>query len=267
MNKDRLLAELGALARQQKEAERDRLDERWDRLAAGTLTAGEEEELRALAASSDEARETYEAFRPLGADFQARVMDAINAERARPEPPKPDPPVLPFRRIVRRAEVWVGLAAAVAAGVFFFPWTSFFPPAPAALPPLPSYELASLVVPSEYRGPESGTATPGSPVTLKVRPQTAVTGKVEAHGFLSCGGGGDLRPWPLKPLNVTEKGVMTLQGTLGKDVQPGSSCEIWIVAARPGKAPDDLQAELRARRTGNADWQAVSTRLDVRLPP
>jgi hypothetical protein len=260
MNNDQLLSELGALARQEQEAERDRLDERWDRLAAGTLTPGEEEELKAIAAASDEARETYEAFQPLGTDFQARVVDAINAERADPAPQaetQEPPPVPPFWRVIRRAEIWVGLAAAVVAGVLISPST------PAALPP---YELASLVVPSEYRGPESGTATPGSPVVLKIRPQTAVTEKVEPRGFLSCGGG-ELRPWSLKTLNVNKKGIMTLQGTLGKDVQPGSSCEIWIVAARRGRAPDDLQAELRAKRTGNADWQAVSTHLDVRLPP
>ncbi len=118
MNDDRLLSELGALARQQQEAERDRLDERWDRLAAGTLTPGEEEELKALAAASDEARETYEAFRPLGADFQARVVDAIQAERApAPQAGTQEPsPVPPFWRVIRRAEVWVGLAAAVVVG-------------------------------------------------------------------------------------------------------------------------------------------------------
>jgi RNA polymerase sigma factor (sigma-70 family) len=55
-------------------------DERWDRLAAGTLSAEEEEELRALADSSPEAREAYKAFKPLGADFQARVVSAINAQ-------------------------------------------------------------------------------------------------------------------------------------------------------------------------------------------
>jgi hypothetical protein len=261
MNKDRPLSELGALARQQEEVERDRFDERWDRLAAGTLTAEEDAELKALAESSPEAREAYEAFRPLGADFQARVVRAIQDEQARDAPPEPEPPPRPLPFPDRRVKVWVGLAAAVAAGVFI---RVVWPPAPP--PPLPGYELASLVVPSDYRGSDSHTASPGSPVVLKIRPRTAVKDKVEPHGFLSCGGG-DLRPWPLKPLTVTEKGVMTLQGTLGKDIQPGSSCEIWIVAARPGKAPDDLQAELRARRTGNADWQAVSTRLDVRLPP
>jgi hypothetical protein len=257
MTDDRLLRDLGALAREQDEAERARWDERWDRLAAGTLTPEEEAELKAFAEASPEAREAYEAFRPLGAGFQARVVSAINAERDRDAPP---PHPLPFfRRVVRRAEVWVGAAAAVAAGVYFAV-------PPAVLPPLPGYELASLVVPSDYRGSGSHTASPGSPVTLTVRPQTAVTGKVETHGFLSCGGG-DLRPWPLKSLKVTQKGIMTLQGTLGKDVRPGSSCKIWIIAARPGRVPGDLQTELRAGRTGNADWQAASTHLDVRLPP
>jgi RNA polymerase sigma factor (sigma-70 family) len=84
MNKDSILSELGALARQEGEGESP-LDERWDRLAAGTLTAEEDAELRALATSSPEAREAYEAFRPLGAAFQARVVSAINAERTTEE--------------------------------------------------------------------------------------------------------------------------------------------------------------------------------------
>ena len=79
---DRLLKELGDLARQQDEAERARFDERWDRLAAGTLTAEEEAELKALAEASPEDREAYEAFRPLGADFQARSGVARSAELA-----------------------------------------------------------------------------------------------------------------------------------------------------------------------------------------
>src|SRR5436305_6363036 len=122
---DRLLRELGDLARSETKAEEARFDERWDRLAAGTLTAEEDAELKALAASSPEAREAYEAFRPLGADFQARVVSAINAERPR---------VLPFRRMIHRAEIWVGLAAAMAAGVFFLVR------GPATQAPLPGYE-------------------------------------------------------------------------------------------------------------------------------
>ena len=98
---DRLLRDLGDLARSEAEAEEARFDDRWDRLAAGTLTADEEAELKALAESSPEAREAYEAFRPLGADFQARVVSAIKAERADETPSAPTEPrprVLPFRR-------------------------------------------------------------------------------------------------------------------------------------------------------------------------
>ena len=77
---DRIVRELGHLAKEEREAERARLDERWDRLAAGTLTPEEGAELRALAESSPEARETYEAFRPLGAKFQARMVNVIARE-------------------------------------------------------------------------------------------------------------------------------------------------------------------------------------------
>src|SRR5947199_7226982 len=115
---DQLLKELGALARREEEAERSRLDERWDRLAAGTLTSEEDAELKALAASSPEAREAYEAFRPLGADFQARVVSAINSEKSPKPQPQPQPQPQPFR-LARRIEVWTGLAAAMAAGLFF----------------------------------------------------------------------------------------------------------------------------------------------------
>jgi hypothetical protein len=261
MNEDRLLRDLADQARREGEAEPARLDERWDRLAAGTLTAEEEAELKALAASSPESRQTYEAFRPLGADFQARVLGAIQAEKTaaapRAEPQEPRPRILPFRRAVRRVEVWLGTAAAVAAGLFFFLRT------PAALPPLPGYAL-TVVPQSEYRGSDSQTATPGSLVTLKVRADAAMKGAVVTQSFLSCGGG-DLRPWQLKP-SPDDPGtgvVIGRQGTLDKGTPPGS-CEIWIVVSRPDKAPSDFPAEWRAGRTGNADWRAVHKTLPVK---
>jgi hypothetical protein len=264
---DRLLRDLGELARQEGEDDQARFDERWDRLAAGTLTAEEEAELAALAASSPEGKEAYEAFRPLGADFQARMVAKVRAELVSappPEPPpvEPDKPrsrVLPFRGVAGRIEVWLGAAAAVAASLFFLV-------RPPALPPLPGYDADKPVFQSEYRGTGATAAIPGSQVTLKVRPRTPVTGDLEARGFLSCAGG-DLRPWQPPPsLNRKENGIVTLRGRLDKQLQPGD-CEIWTVVARPGKLPKDLPAELRAGRIGTADWRAVSTKLEVRLPP
>src|SRR5262245_17386152 len=122
---DRLLSELADLARQ-----RDGLDERWDRLAAGTLTAEEEAELRALAETSPEAHETWEAFRPLGPEFQARVVDRIatglpkKGWRAR---------VLPFPPTPARIGGWIAAAAAAAAVLVRVLWPSG---------PLPEYQMA-----------------------------------------------------------------------------------------------------------------------------
>jgi hypothetical protein len=259
---DRILRELGKLARQEDEADQARFDERWDRLAAGTLTAEEQTELEALAASSPEGKEAYEAFRPLGAEFQARMVAMASAELASSpavEPPVPPAPPLPFRRVARRVEVWLGAAAAVAASLFFL----LRPP---TLPSLPVYEADEPGVQSAYRGVGSATATPGSQVTLKVRPRTAVMGDLEVRSFLSYAGG-DLHPWHPQPsLKINKTGVVDLHGRLEKGLRPGE-CEIWTVVARPGKIPKDLQAELHAGRTGTADWQAVSTKLEIRLPP
>src|SRR5215831_10074605 len=119
MSDDRLLRELGHLAREEKEAEQARLDERWDRLADGTLSPEEDAELRALAAASPEAREAYEAFRPLGAAFQARLVDELAT--AVPAATKtPAGRLLNFRRALSRNSVRFGaVAAAVAAACLF----------------------------------------------------------------------------------------------------------------------------------------------------
>ena len=79
MNEDDLLQELGKLAREQSGSGR-LLDERWDRLAAGTLSAEEERELRLLAETSEPARLAFEAFRPLGEGFHGGVVRAIVAQ-------------------------------------------------------------------------------------------------------------------------------------------------------------------------------------------
>jgi hypothetical protein len=251
---DRLLRELGDLARSETEAEKARFDERWDRLAAGTLTAEEEAELKALADSSPEDREAYEAFRPLGADFQARVVSAIR------------PRILPFRPVMRRAEVWVGLAAAVAAGVFFLVQTP-------SLPPLPAYEANLSGGAQPYRGgepvPTSGLQVfvPDSPLTLTVTPSTAVQ-DVEARALLSpLSGKGDVLPWePKARLEITDQGAVRLQGTLGQEIQlsPGD-WRIWIVVGRKGRIPSvkEIQTELRAGRARHVDWQAVAKDLRV----
>jgi hypothetical protein len=281
MTEDKLLNELGDLARREEEAERAVLDERWDRLAAGTLSAEEDAELRALAETSPEAREAYEAFRPLGGDFQARVTEKITAELARgpapepvesaPEPEKPPARVLLFPRGAFRPLAWIGSAAAAAVLSFLFLR------APAA--PLPVYTAALEGGVQAMRGTEPGPAGglpvyyPNSSLTLRAFPVKSAqdpAAALEARAFFGRRGSGDLRPLGAKP--EIESGAVRFRGRLGREIQiPPGLWRLWIVVGRRGEIPpaDELAAALHAGRSRGDGWQAMSEdlRVDERAAP
>lgn len=258
MSDDRWLRDLAQVNREREVEERSHLDERWDRLSAGELTPEEEAELMALAETSEEAREAYEAFRPLGPDFQARVVSAIQAQ-------EPKARVLPFRRAVARYGGWMSAAVAAAAALFLVVRD------PASPPPLPAFNANLSGGAREYRGatePSSGTPVfvAGSLLTLEVSPQQPVTGPLEAHAFLARGA--DIVRWEPEPhLDVSPQGAVRLRGTLGQEIrlEPGE-WKIWIVIGRRGRLPsaDEIAAELRAGRTRHTDWQATVSE-DLRI--
>jgi hypothetical protein len=280
MSEDPLLRELGRLAQEEKEAEDARRDERWDRLAAGTLSAEEDAALRALAATSLAAREAYEAFRPLGADFQARVVEKLAGElrRGEPEawPPEPRSRLLPFRPASWGFAGWLGAAAVAASGLLLVVR------GPATMPPLPLY---SAELKGEIRtqrgapGPAAGPQQfgPGSRLSLVVRPEHPVVGEVEARALLArsaenvpCRPAAPAAPAPR--LDISAGGVVQLQGTIGEDIRlPPGRGRVWIVVGRRGRIPlaGELATALCAGRMHNHDWQAVSADLSVadRPPP
>lgn len=230
--------------------------------AAGTLSVEENAELRALAETSPEAREAYEAFRPLGAEFQARVVGALANEIGQPEP-KPEKQrfrLLPFRPAHVRFARWVTAAGTVAAGLFLLMRN----PAP-----LPLYTAEASGGVKAFRGEtdpeETQVFIPGSRLTLVVRPKEPVTGSVEARAFLVHGD--EWVAW--EPAIDVSEGFLRLAGRLG-EVHPGD-WKIWAVVGRPGKLPSlsELQTEVRAGRTRHAEWQAVFDDLHVleRPPP
>src|SRR5260370_40628918 len=177
MSEDTLLHELGRLAQEENEAEEARRDERWERLAAGTPSAEEDQALRALAATSPAAREAYEAFRPLGADFQARVVGAIESELQRRaptgepgEPREPRSRLLPFRPVSLRFAGWLATAAVAASGLLLVLR------GPATMPPLPLYAAQLSGGIQTFRGgpgPAGGPQrfAPGSKLSPVVRPE------------------------------------------------------------------------------------------------
>lgn len=255
MNDDRLLREMGLLAREEERAEKARLDERWDRLAAGTLTAEEEAELRALAETSPEAREAWEAFRPLGPEFQARVAEKIAAELRKRGKGR----ILPFPPAARIGG-WVTAAAAAAAVLFVVLRPSG---------PLPDYRIASVTGgTSAMRGeqPEEPVRefAPGDPIAVVLQPATASRpGFLRTRIFL-------LRNRDLRPLDtgkeVHRDGAVKLTATIDPDLPPGA-WTLWAVAGRLGHLPDpDELLSLAARgEVRRRDWIALSK--DIRIQP
>ena len=280
MSEDPLLHELGRLAQEEKEAEDARRDERWDRLAAGTLGAEEDAALRTLAATSPAAREAYEAFRPLGADFQARVAEALASEFRRAavaaEPREARSRLLPFRPRTWRFAGSLAAAAVAASGLLLVVR------GPATMPPLPLYsaELSGGI--QTLRGASSPAAgpqlfAPGSTLSFVVRPEGPVAGEVEARALLAPNAENvpcqPAEPAPPAPrLDISAQGVVRLRGTIGEDIRlPPGSERVWIVVGRPGKIPParELATALCAGRMHNHHWRAVSADLSVadRPPP
>jgi hypothetical protein len=259
MNDD-LWRELAQVNRDEQAKDRNRLDERWDRLSLGELSPEEEAELRALAETSEEAREAYEAFRPLGPEFHASVVQAIREQTGAEKKRKVK--LLPFPR---RLAGWSAAAAAIAAAAALV----LFLRLPTA--PLPIYVADLSGGDQESRG---GTETltgrrvfsPGSRLTLDAVPEQSVSDALDARAFLDRGS----ELIRLEPDPIVGNGVVRLQGTVGQEIQlPTGDQRIWIVVGRKGEIPplDELAAEIRGSRLRHDDWQAVPFDLRIEDPP
>jgi len=251
MSEDELLHTLGNLAR---------YDERWDRLAAGTLTPEEDAELRALAATDADAREAYDAFRPLGADFLARVQKSIETPAVATPPNAAPGKVIPFRSRSGKIGGWIAAAAAIAALLTLF----VRPPA------LPDYALADLSGGTRtVRGalPEAAAYAPGDRFQVALRPQTGVKAGagLEAQAFL--GAGLDAKH-ALRRVAIESRfdtaGSVKVEGTLDPDLAPGD-WTLWLIVGRPGAAPaaDALPSRLAAAPARGRGWVAVPVPLRV----
>ena len=261
---DRLL---DAAARAFRETE-EKLDERWDKLAAGELSPEEIEKLREEARRSPEAAAAWAAFQPLGAGFEAemvrRIQD-VQRPAAAPAAPASVSTLKPKPRAWRPWAVPASLAAAAA--VVLAVWSG-------RPDPLPDYALRLEGATSAQRGASAGAAegTPavfveGNRLELVLTPATATTGAVEARVLLLAGGA--LRPLPAPPLETSPQGAMRLRGTVGRDVAlpPGDSI-LLVAVGRPGAlpAPDALRAALQgASPAHGAGWTGWA--VPVRFQP
>ena len=277
MSEDELLRNLGQVAREQAGRERLFLDERWDRLAAGTLSAEEDAELRRLAETSDEARVAYEAFRPLGAAFQGRVVEKIAEQRAvgeAPVPrrvipapvslhvvpapvPRPEPRPEPSPFFVRRLRTWGTSAAAMAATLAALLFGA---------PQIPIFTVALAGGARLTRGEaiEMPTWAPGDPFQAIVSPATAFehVWPLRARTFL-------LRDGEVRPVEahaeVEPSGVVKVTGTLDRDL-PAGTWTLWVVVGRWGTLPGAAKVRTlsAAQPQNHRHWVATPQTLNVR---
>lgn len=265
---DPWLRELARVNREKEAEERSRLDERWDRLSAGELSPQEEEELRALAETSGEAREAYEAFRPLGPDFHTRMASALAAELKSPGTEKPREPqfrVLPFRPTPARLGGWLTVAAAAAAVLMVV----VRPPAP--LPDYASLDVSGGTKAMRGEEPQTGEIpvfAPGDRVQVVLRPETTVSkaGRLEARCVLVRGT--DARLLEVRS-QIDPGGAVQMKGTLDP-LLPTGTWTLWAVVGRPGKLPDPAELRtLSAIEVRHDDWTGVphAIRIQARALP
>jgi hypothetical protein len=266
MSDDLWLRELAQVDREKQAEDRHLLDERWDRLASGELSPDEEAELRALAATSAEARAAYEAFRPLGPDFQASVVRAIReqgfAPPAEAAPVKPPARLLPFRRRAVHFAGWAAVAASAAAAMMVLLVRS---PAP-----LPEYGSPTVAGVQTMRGEEPDPAkvpvlVPGA-FHVVLTPDVETSGKgLEARCILVRGQ--DLRPLEVSSQIDQHKGAVRMEGSIARDIPPGT-WTLWAIVGRRGKLPDptDLQQRSARAKVVQRDWVAVPKEIRIIQP-
>jgi hypothetical protein len=275
MTDEELLKAMGRAAR-----DGQPLDERWDRLATGDLTDAEREDLLEAAARSDEAAEAYEAFRPLGAEFQARVVERLMAQRAGGATPAADVEtgghaaaaeasgasatataarkIVPFPRRARRfSALPLALAASllVAVGVATLLRQG-------ATPALPGYGLRLegqvALVRGEAPPPEAAPFAPGNTFRLVLTPETRVAGEVAAHAYLLTDG--SVEPLRAPAPRISADGAVLIEGEVGRDVLlPQGPARILVVVGRESKLPDPAALAGRLGAAGeeqSGDWTA-----------
>jgi hypothetical protein len=257
MSDDELLKELARVARERKQAEP--LDERWDGLAAGTLSAEERAELERLAGESPDAKAAHEAFRPLDAAARERIAARVEQELAAAAPPR-GAKVLPFRRRAWQVATGAAVAAAAAVAVFVLVPSN-------QGPPVPGYSL-SLAGIQELRseGTEAEVARlePGSQLVLLLRPEETVGGPVEVRAFLFQGGEG--RAWS-PPMERSEDGAVRIRGRVEELLQvPPGEWTLAVAVGRPGAVPTepgDVAPFVRGSGPGPTKWRLLTRRFQL----
>lgn len=269
-DKDPLMAELAALAREEHEREPDAaLLAELERLAAGTLSDADAARLVAEAPQA-----TVSLYEPLGPDFQARAVDTalagLGLAPAQPAPANRSSGSVVPMAVARRRMMWALLPVAAAAGL------SLWLMRPPARGPLAEYTLQILggeastrAEPSKNTEASLPTIGPGSRLSFVLRPSREAVVPLAARAWLARNG--ELRPWAVVP-EVSEAGAVRIAGTwesLGLAALEPGEWDALIVVSTPDHLPgeSEIHATLDDSPPADAPWRMQRGRFIVRRAP
>jgi hypothetical protein len=300
MNTDELMLSLAEIAREEQEGcDRDTEDRStedrnsgispelpWEALAEGHLDQEQKETLRRAAEESATAMAAYEAFRPLGPDFEARMQAAVapHLPKALPEDAIedqvglgeiPDSPAvgrdsnpLPFRQRERKKLHWLPMVAGLAACLLFFLW-----PRGMEWAPLPSYTakisggVQTMRDLSTTQQKSVGYSRQGQLEAL-LRPEIATTGTVVARAYLGTPKGIEILPFEPE---VSEQGAIRLRIAISSLLPFDlDSATLYLAAGRPDSLPSASEvADLPSgKETWSVDtWYLAAYPIKIKEPP
>lgn len=203
----------------------------------------------------ERARETQrrDALRPLGEDFNARMVQQIKKSVADSDTEEDLGPAR-SRRVVHRG--WLALAASAVAAVGL----SFIMLTRDALPPLPGYEL-SLSGGATLRSDEvSAPLQIGDTLSAVLRPNIDTDAKLDVRVFRENAG-----DWVTVPaiVDISNTGAARVRVRLDEaiGIEPGAQ-DWWFVIGHRDALPSAMQFEAGAP-TSNDQWSAFRTRFEL----
>ncbi len=276
MSEDRI-TRLARRARERLAEGRARYPGHWDELSSGALEPAAAQRLRPAGEDSEDDRAAYEVFRPLDADFQARMVDRLqgltgsgvqSGDAAEEEPeagaePVPRPTVRSFPAGRWRHGSQLAIAATLAAmalGLYWFvPWDGG--------PPLPRFGLevdGIAHLRSQGETPPAAVLAAGSRFTVLLSPEDELQGTLDARFFAVRDG--RWRRFDLE-LRAAPTGALRFEGPMqgALVLEPGP----WTLVAAVGRLRAlPPEAEIRKRHAAGdyapaGGWQLLEVSLRV----
>jgi hypothetical protein len=256
MKKSELLDELAKLASMQ--AAQDALwDKRLEAYVQGKLSQEQLVELKEAAAADESLALALDCFCPLGADFQAKLVERLIVH---PEISKQPAEVLDLKPkwffSPKALATAACLAAAAVVILFFFkgPWIQ------EEYAPLPGYAMSLHGYIKQVRGSEEIPKIDlpryriGSVMEIALRPATAAKGPVELTVYAEQG---EDRQAISLPFEQDPQGAIRIRAKLGRDLSlPPGRWSLHLILHRPGQ-----ESDLNGGQQGLSE--CVHKRIDV----